>query len=179
MKKDTLLLSNVHNEQHVANHQLNAIVLNASQEQAMPHPKEDGGFYVSATACRSNRPETGQYYLFYDASCQEIHYTHHTKDDYKQAILHSHPGLSRGNIGEVQLSAGSGIFKSHKTFLESSKVKIIVFSDPKLLPLIPLLPSTPANGAVIVLEANLAITSPLLTFVLKLIGSNNSFFLIL
>ena len=113
MKKDTLLLSNVHNEQHVANHQLNAIVLNASQEQAMPHPKEDGGFYVSATACRSNRPETGQYYLFYDASCQEIHYTHHTKDDYKQAILHSHPGLSRGNIGEVQLSAGSGIFKSH------------------------------------------------------------------
>ena len=56
---------------------------------------------------------------------------------------------------------------------------MIVFSEPKLLSLIPLLPITPEKGAVIVLDDNLAITSPLLIFILKLIGSNNSFFFIL
>jgi len=56
---------------------------------------------------------------------------------------------------------------------------MIVFSEPKLLPLIPLLPIIPEKGAVIVLDDNLAITSPLLTFLPKLICSNNSSFLIL
>ena len=41
---------------------------------------------------------------------------------------------------------------------------MIVFSEPKLLPLIPLLPIIPEKGAVIVLDDNLAIISPLLTF---------------
>ena len=56
---------------------------------------------------------------------------------------------------------------------------MIVFSEPKLLPLIPLLPTTPAKGAVIVLVDNLAIISPFLTVLLKLMGSSSSFFLIL
>ena len=55
----------------------------------------------------------------------------------------------------------------------------MVFSEPKLLPLIPLLPITPANGAAILYVESFAIISPLLTFLLKLIGSNNSFFFIL
>ena len=55
---------------------------------------------------------------------------------------------------------------------------MIVFSEPKLLPLIPLLPITPAKGAVIVLVDNLAIISPFLTVLLKLMGSSSSFFLI-
>ena len=44
---------------------------------------------------------------------------------------------------------------------------MIVFSEPKLLPLIPLLPIIPEKGAVTVLDDNLAITSPLLTFFAK------------
>ena len=51
---------------------------------------------------------------------------------------------------------------------------MIVFSDPKLLPLMPLLPITPAKGAVMVFVDSLAIMSPLLTLLLKLIGSNNA-----
>ena len=43
----------------------------------------------------------------------------------------------------------------------------------------PLFPITPEKGATIVFVESLAITSPFLTFLLKLIGSNNSFFLIL
>ena len=41
------------------------------------------------------------------------------------------------------------------------------------------MPITPANGAAILFVESFAIISPLLTFLLKLIGSNNSFFLIL
>ena len=56
---------------------------------------------------------------------------------------------------------------------------MIVFAPPSELPLIPLLPMTPEKGAVIVLFESLAKISPLFTFALKFIGSNNSFLLIL
>ena len=43
-----------------------------------------------------------------------------------------------------------------------NKVKIIVFSEPKLLPLMPLFPITPAKGAMIFFEDNFVNTALIL-----------------